>query len=118
MATTGVSVRLDLGRIPRDLNRNSQRAIFLLTQQVLKDSNKYIPADTWTLRNSSLTSSNFQEGKVVWNTPYAKKVYYGSGINFSKDKNMLAQSMWFEKAQSIHQKEWNKLTKKAMTGDV
>lgn len=114
MSSTRFSIRSDLAGIRRAIDRNLPLATVMLTQQVLKDANNYIPADTWALRNSSLTASNFEEGKVVWNTPYARKVFYGVNMNFSADKNVNAQAHWFTKAKSVHSKEWLKVVKAAM----
>ena len=83
-----------------------------LDQMVLKDSNYYIPADTWNLRDSSLMHSDIGSGKLVWQTPYARRLYYNPQYNFSKDKNPNARGLWFEEAKSKHRKRWIKDTER------
>lgn len=104
-----INVKTDVAHIPRNIANSTKKAQFLLTQQVLKDSNTFIPADTWALRDSSLSSSNFDKGQIVWNTPYARRLYYGTHYKFSKDKNMWAQSGWFKKAEAVYGAQWTKL---------
>ena len=102
----------------------------VLDMQVMKDSNYYAPMDTGNLQASAITGTYFEhptkaltmpilqsgqmsvtagKGKVVWNTPYAKKMYYGVGYNFSKDSNTNAQAKWFEKAKATKIGNWRKI---------
>ena len=102
----------------------------ILDMQVMKDSNYYAPMDTGNLQASAITGTYFEhptkaltmpilqsgqmsvtagKGKVVWNTPYAKKMYYGVGYNFSKDSNPNAQAKWFEKAKATKIGNWRKI---------
>lgn len=107
-------VKLNLSRVDSRIKKNIELSQYALSEQVLKDSNQYVPADTWALRNSSLTSSKPDEGKLIWNTPYARRLYYGVGYNFSKDKNMNASAEWFEKARGVHRKQWLELADKTI----
>lgn len=109
-----ITVRIDTARIGPNLHNATRRAKHIVTQQVLKDSNLYIPADTWNLRDSSLTHSDFENGQVIWSTPYAKKVYKGVHFNFSQDKNPRAQAFWYEKAKSVHSREWEQVAQRAV----
>ena len=102
----------------------------VLDMQVMKDSNYYAPMDTGNLQASAITGTYFEhptkaltmpilqsgqmsvnagKGKVVWNTPYAKKMYYGVDYNFSKDSNPNAQAKWFEKAKATKIGNWRKI---------
>lgn len=89
----------------KDLSKESQS---LLDEEVLKDSNKYIPFDKGNLRDSSIRSSDIGSGILRWDTPYARRLYYNPQYNFSKDTNPLAQGLWFEQAKSVSLKEWVK----------
>lgn len=112
-----MTVIVNLGGVLTTIEARVKKAKFIVSQQVLKDSNHYIPADTWNLRDSSVTNSNFEDGKLIWNTPYARKLYYGVGTNFSHDKNTNAQGEWFEKAKSVHLQEWLQVARSTiMTG--
>lgn len=87
----------------------AQKARLALSTQIKKDSEFYIPARDWYLRNSGRTT----ERSVSWHTPYARRLYYNPQYNFSKDKNPNAQGKWFEAAKVEHMDHWLDLTRKA-----
>ena len=58
-------------------NAAEGKALYIASEQVLKDCNKYCPRDQSGLINSSLTHSQPEKGKLVWKTPYARHLYYG-----------------------------------------
>ena len=91
-------------------SRFESKVIPVLSEQVLKDSNFYARMDTGTMIDSSQTASDFKAGKLVWDTPYAKKVYY-TGTP-SKDRNPNASLMWAHKAKNTKNKDWQKLAQK------
>jgi hypothetical protein len=107
---------------------------FAFDNQVMKDSNYYAPMDTGTLMASVITgySSGMTEakargilqsgepakhagkGKLIWNTPYAKRMYYGEGYDFSKDSNTNARAKWFEEAKAKKKGVWQDVLNKAV----
>lgn len=78
----------------------------LLDSEVLKSSNVFIPMDSVELLRSSLRSTNFGSGRVIWDTVYARRLYYNPDFNFSKDKNTNAQGLWYEAAKSKDLTSW------------
>lgn len=82
------------------------KAQVVLDEQVLKDSNYFIPKDTGQLEDSSIIASRIGEGELIWDTKYARKVYYGVDINFHTDMNPNAQALWFETAKSRFLSDW------------
>ena len=87
----------------------AKTARFALSSQIKKDSEFYIPARDWYLRNSGRAT----ERSVSWHTVYARRLYYNPQYNFSRDKNPNAQGKWFEAAKREHMQTWLDLTKKA-----
>ncbi|AFE86248.1 putative minor capsid protein 2 [Bacillus phage PBC1] len=83
-----------------------EKAQVVLDEQVLKDSNYFIPKDTGQLEDSSIIASRIGEGELIWDTKYARKVYYGVDINFHTDMNPNAQALWFEAAKSRFLSDW------------
>jgi len=79
-----------------------------LDNEVLKDSDPYVPMDTGNLRNSGISGTKLGSGEVVYNAPYARRMYYGVHFNFSKDKHPKACAQWFEKAKAANKSEWEK----------
>ena len=50
-----------------------QKAQFALAQEAARLIDSYVPFDTGQLKNSVQTASNYEEGLLVYNTPYARK---------------------------------------------
>lgn len=101
-----MKITLDKSKIINKVKRVSKEVQFVIDEQVIKDSNYYCPEAEGTLKKSAITSSDVGSGKVKWNTPYAKRLYYGEDYKFSKDRNPNARAKWFEEAKSKHKKEW------------
>ena len=106
MITFNSRVNLNTAQLRRRANAALQASQMQLDNDVLKDSNYYIPKDTGNLEQSSIHSSIVGSGVLYWNTPYARKVYYGSTINFSKDRNPNARYLWFEAAKASKKDGW------------
>ena len=107
------NIKIELDKIPGKIEKAVSKGQMVLDTQVLKDSNNYAPRDTGNLVNSSIRATNPGTGQIVWDTPYARKLYYNPQYNFSKDKNPQAQGLWFEAAKSRHFKEWIQVAEKA-----
>lgn len=105
-------VFIDVGNVERKIKAFSTAGQAALDQQVLKDSNKYAPMDTGELIGSSLRLSQFGRGKLIWHTPYARRLYYNPQYNFSKDKNPLAGGLWFRRAKARHLSQWKEQMEK------
>lgn len=100
-------VKLELKDLGKRQKALLKKAEYTLAQQVMKDSNKYVPMQDGTLKDSVFTNSLPDQGKVVWNTPYARRRYY-EPANLSKTPNPNASLKWFEVAKTKHLKEWIK----------
>ena len=53
-----------------------QKAQFALAQEAARLIDSYVPFDTGQLKNGVQTASKYDEGLLVYNTPYARKQYY------------------------------------------
>lgn len=107
----GVTVTHNRAQIERRIKAGAANAIAATTEQVVKDSNKFCREDQGTLIASSQTASDYKAGKAVWDTPYARRVFY-TGTP-SKDKNPNASLMWVEKARSANKAQWEKIANAA-----
>ena len=62
-----------------------QKAQYAMAQEAARLIDSYVPLDTGKLKNSVQTASKYDEGLLVYNTPYARKQYYlhaeGSGLH-------------------------------------
>jgi len=110
MITFNTRVNLNTAKLQQKAEVATYAAQMQLDQDVMKDSNYYIPKDTGNLEQSSVRASLIGEGTLYWDTPYAKKLYYNAR-NLSKDKNPNASNLWFEKAKASKKAGWLKAMK-------
>ena len=91
-----------------------QKAQYALAQEAAKLIDSYVPFDTGTLKNSVNQASNFKEGPLVYNTPYARRQYYlheqGKGLH---GENGLRGSYWGQRAIADHKDELEKFAHNA-----
>lgn len=104
------SFKVDLSNVQGNVDKALKRAQAVLDEQIIKDSNFYAPEDIGTLQGSAQRASSIGEGRIVWGTPYARRLYYNPQYNFSKDKNSSAGGLWFERAKMYHGKDWIRIT--------
>ena len=88
-----------------------------LDNEVLKDCDPYVPMRTGNLKRSGINGTILGSGKIVYNAPYAKKMYYGTNFNFSKDKHPKACAQWFEPAKASKKTAWLNGANKIIRGD-
>lgn len=83
-----------------------RKAQQFLDSEVLRCSAPFVPMRSGDLMRSGNTGTKLGSGKVIYNVPYAKRIYYGLKFHFSTDKHPQACAQWFEKAKAIHLKNW------------
>lgn len=81
---------------------------FVMDNAIIKDSNFFIPVDQHFLERSAMMHSKIGKGKIIWQTAYARRLYYNPQYNFSKDVNPNAQGLWFEAAKALYKGKWLK----------
>lgn len=97
-------------------NTKYSKAQTFLDNEVLKDSEPYVPMRTGFLRDSGPIGTKIGSGSIIYNATYAKAMYYGTYMHFSKDKHPQACAQWFEKAKSIKKDSWIKSVNKIIKG--
>lgn len=105
-----VIVSTDFRAITERVARDRRKMIFKVTTQALKDSNNYARRQSGDLIKSSLIATDYENGLLVWNTPYAKRVYW-TGVPLG-NKNPKARLMWAHFAKTQHNKEWLKIAQR------
>lgn len=93
-----------------------QKAQAFLDNEVVKHCTPFVPMRTGELMRSGIRGTKPGSGKVVYNAPYAKRMYYGINYHFSKDLHPQACAQWFEKAKGIHRNAWMAGVKKIIKG--
>jgi len=84
-----------------------------LSEEILNDCNQYCKEDTGALIASSLTHSRPQEGKLIWQTPYARRQYWAIRTAFTT-VNPGATWRWCEYAKQRHLAQWREQAKRLM----
>mgnify|MGYP005991767611 CR=1 FL=1 len=102
-------IDLDTTKLQNKQKQAKEMAQFALDNQVLKDSNYFIPKQEGYLEKSGILHSRIGQGHIEWKTPYARRLYYNPQYNFSQDVNPNATGLWFESAKALHRKEWRDL---------
>ena len=87
------------------LQGSLKKSLYDISKLILDDCNRYCKEETGELIQSSYTASNLAEGKLKWDTPYARRQYWF--IPTAKtDVNPNATWKWCEVARQNHRSEW------------
>lgn len=108
-----VKITRDKNRIAQKIAAGKRAATIAVTEAIIEYGNIYVREDQGTLMDSALTASRPEEGLAIWDTPYAKKVYYTGSP--SKDRNPNASLQWAEVGVSAHKKELDQIAQNAFT---
>ena len=108
-----VKMLIDKLKIRYKVHRAWKNALPILSEEILNDCNEYCKMDTGALIASSYTHSKFKKGKLIWQTPYAKRQYWEIKTA-NTDKNPLARYKWVHYARSQHQEKWVRQAAKLM----
>ena len=68
--------------------------------EVLRYNTPYVPFDTGTLQQSGILNTVIGSGEVVYQTPYARRMYYNPQYNFQGAPQRGAY--WFERMKADH----------------
>ena len=98
-----VDIRSQITR--SDVERATQAAIAMTSEQALKDCNFYCKQDTGALIQSSHIHSDIDGGVLKWVTPYAEFQYTFPPTR--TDKNPNASPEWCAVAEANHKDEWD-----------
>lgn len=95
-----VNIKLNNANINRLIQAHS-KALEMTAEAVLSDikASQVVPKDTGTLEDSGFVDlSEIKEAivRIVFDTPYARRMYWHPEYNFRKDKNPNAQGKWME----------------------
>lgn len=93
-----VSIKLNQSKINKLVEANKQ-AFKLTVEDVLKDikDSQVVPKDTGNLESTgSIEFVSEAVASIVFDTPYAKRLYWHPEYNFKTDKNSSAQGRWMD----------------------
>jgi len=96
-----MTVRIDLSGTNIRLQDITDRGQFALANQILSDSNQYVPELSGDLKRLSYITNDNKS--IVWNVPYANYQYYGNFSNYTKPGT---GGRWDQRASSRHINDW------------
>lgn len=91
-----------------------QKNLFALTSQILQDCNQYVKRDIGTLETSSLIHSQPAEGKIIWQTPYARRQYWEIKTSLTPGRTW----RWIETAKKKYKDRWYKLAQRGIKNNL
>ena len=71
-----VRIVIPSGTVEAKVKGAWDKGLALLSNEVLNDCNEYCKYENGALRGSSMINSILEEGKLIWQTPYARRQYW------------------------------------------
>ncbi|OSA92560.1 UNVERIFIED_ORG: hypothetical protein B2H93_14470 [Clostridium botulinum] len=92
-----VTIKLDNVKI-NGLEKASKQAFEMTVEAVLSDikTSAVVPKETSTLEDSGFTQIKDMVASIIFDTPYARRLYWHPEYNFRTDKNINAQGKWMQ----------------------
>lgn len=131
-----MATRLDMDwlKLQKRLNGDTDMARKILKTEVVKDTEPFVPMQGGYLKKSPYDSISKKTDTIVYDSPYAKFLYYGKvmvgvrthrpwakagetkivinkSLTYGK-LNPLACAFWFERSKSLNKDKWLKLSRK------
>lgn len=78
-----------------------------LTQVVARDTDKFVPFQTGMLKTTAQIASDYDNGLIVYSTPYARRQYYlhPQGTDLHGDTG-LRGSYWGQRSKGANMASW------------
>ena len=112
-----VTIKFDAATTTLRITNAFNSRMGLLASEILNDCNQYCKEDTGMLIASSFIHSKLDEGKLIWQTPYARRQYWAIRTAF-KTVNPNATWRWCEYAKQKNLAKWTLQAQKLMEGSV
>jgi hypothetical protein len=100
-----IKIRIDPNQVGQKIMTAWKEGLAALSEEILADCNEYCKEDQGTLIASSLAHSIPKEGKLIWETPYAKRQYWAIQTSLTPGRTW----KWCETAKKKHKERWQKL---------
>lgn len=122
----------DVNKCKKKYGAMNDKARMLLKNEIVKDTDKFVPFRTGYLKNSAIRSISSKDDAIIYKGPYARFLYYGKvmigvithrpwakkgEIKKATNRNLtfshpFACARWFEKSKSINLRKWLDIAKK------
>ena len=115
MISVDIKKHLDFDALADKAETAKKKAVTAVAMSLKKEADPYVRWQTGTTFKSAAIASDFANGKIVYDTPYAKMAYYNERSRVSKDVHPLACARWAEVAWNAKADRYLSLFKKIMT---
>lgn len=115
-STVNVRVDFDAKKLSRKYQSRAKAAQVVLDESVMKDTDPYVRYRTGALARSVQTASLVGQGLIIYDTPYAQKVYYDSKSNVTRDVHPKATPFWAEKSKKENIRSWTDAVRRILQG--
>lgn len=102
-----VKIRIDKSAVRAKVEGAWDKGLAILTEEIKNDCNEYCKWDQGYLNRSADIHSIPAEGKIVWQTPYARRQYWEIQTAY-KDTKPKASWKWCEVAKMHHRDQWQR----------
>ena len=103
-----IDVDMNTAKVAKRMEGIGGKALLWLKNEVAKDSEPFVPLRSGILTRSVMASIRTPDDALIYNTIYARRMYYGDHYAFRRDVHPQASARWFEKAKAIHKPKWLK----------
>ena len=105
-----VRINIDPNQCAAKVEGAWRKGLFALSSQVLGDCNQYVKYDRGQLEKSSEEHPRLGEGKLIWQTPYAKRQYWEIQTSLTPGRTW----KWCETAKRKCKDTWRRIAEKAL----
>lgn len=109
-----VKIKIDPNQCAAKVSGAWNKALYALSAQVLNDCNIYCKVDQNTLISSSYAHSLLRDGKLIWQTPYARRQYWGIRTSLTPGRTW----KWCETAKRKYKTDWQKIAEKGLRDNL
>jgi hypothetical protein len=102
-----VKIYIDKNKVEHRIEYAFSKGLGTLSNEILNDCNQYVKEDNGGLLMSSYINSELDKGKLIWQTPYARRQYWEIRTAYT-DVNPNATWKWCEAAKKAHLKQWER----------
>lgn len=105
-----VKININPNEVSAKVQGAWDKGLFALSSQILADCNEYCKEDTHALIDSSEEFSRLKEGKLIWDTAYAKRQYWAIQTSLTPGRTW----KWCETAKRKYKRVWNRIAEKGL----
>ena len=105
-----VQIKINPNKVGAKVMGAWKEALPKISEEILADCNEYVKVDQHTLELSSLSHSKLNEGKLIWETPYARVQYWKIKTSLTPGRTW----KWCETAKRKNKDRWYKLAERGL----